>query len=147
MHAVRSKLYSIIVFWVLCGCAHFRGLTFQRAAQSNWILITLISILVFPIKTTLHETLLHASTQIQLSYLRFLRSLPIDLPTVSVTVCYVQYFAPTLRVKIFAHTGYGIGHTPYGIRCYVYRTSLHTVIYLNPDRNFAHELTLTLKSS
>ena len=84
-------LRSIIVLWVLCGCAHFRGLTSQRAAQCNGILI---SILVF-----LHETFVacinsNKLTTLVFAYLYFpffLRSLPIDLPTVS--VCYIHLYS------------------------------------------------------
>ena len=36
------------------------------------------------------------------------------------SLCYVQYFAPTLRVKVFAHTD-----TAYNIRC---TCTVHTVI-------------------
>ena len=95
--SIRSRLYcvmctryegnSIIVLWVLCVCVHFRffRLTSQRAAQCNGILI---SILEFPIKLHYMKLLLHASTQIQLSYLRIcifhFSFVPIDLPTVSV---------------------------------------------------------------
>ena len=92
----RYEVYNIIVLWVLCGCAHFRGLTSQRAAQCNGILI---SILVFPIKSTLHETFvacINSNTTLVRVYAYlyfpfFLRSLPIDLPTVS--VCYVHLYS------------------------------------------------------
>ena len=143
MHTVQSiYLCSIIVLCVLCGCAYFRGLTSQRAAQCNGILISIIQY-----KPHYMKLLLHASTQIlcttlvfaYLYFPFFLRTLPLDLPTVS--LCYVQYFAPTLRVKVFCTYGYGIRHTVYVYRTYAY------IVYLNPDSNFAHELTLTLQSS
>ena len=122
----------IFKFIILCSFGNIRlctvllctqhisgfGLTCQRAAQCNGILI---SILVFPIKPH------YMKTQIQISYLRIcifhFSCVPIDLPTVSVTLLYVmykvQYFAPTVRVQVFAHT-YG-----YGIRCTCF---VHTVI-------------------
>ena len=95
-HGTKYVIYSIIVHWVLCVCAHLRGLTShcsQRAAQCNYISI-LISILVFPIKPHYMKLLLHASTQIQLSYLCICTNnfqfsfVPIDLPTVSVHCMY-----------------------------------------------------------
>ena len=95
-------------------------LTLQRAAQCNGILL---SILEFPIKTTLQymKLLLHASTQIQLvfAYLYFqffLRSLPIDLPTVPSTY--------TTRKGICTY-GYEIGHT-----VYVYRTYNNLIVHI-----------------
>ena len=79
----QYQVESIIVLWVLCVCTHFRGLTSQRAAQCNGILI---SILVFPLKPHYMKLLLHASTQIQLSYLRIcifhFSFVPIDLPMI-----------------------------------------------------------------
>ena len=100
------------------------------------------------------KLLFHASTQIQLSYLRIcifhFSSVPIDLPIASVCYVPVQYFAPTLRVKVSICT-YGYSTYGQGIRC---TCTVHTVIvhlhivYLNLDSNFAHELTLiTLQSS
>ena len=83
------------MLWVLCVCAHFRGLTSQRAAQCNG---RLISILVFPIKPHYMKLLLNAltqNTQIQLSYLRIcifhISFVPIDLLTVSVCTAFCTY--------------------------------------------------------
>ena len=99
----RYTKHDVFVYRVLNSvlyvCPHFRGLTSQRAAQCNGILI---SILVFPIKPHYMKLLFNASTQIQLSYLRIyifhFSFVFIDLPTVSVCTVHCTYFAPTVRV-------------------------------------------------
>ena len=105
------EVYSIIALWILCDCAHFRGLTSQRAAQCNGILM---SLLVFQIKPHYMKLLLHALTQIQLLYLRIcifhFSFILIDLPTVSVCTVFSTY---STCIGICTYTyGYGV-RVPY----------------------------------
>ena len=65
-----TKYITLLCFGYYPAVHISGGLTSQRAAQCNGILITVISILVFPIKPHYMKLLLHASTQIQFSYLR-----------------------------------------------------------------------------
>ena len=123
-HGTNYEIYSIIV---LCAFAYYALCKFQGDYFPAWSAVqwetNLISILVFTIKTILlvHETFvacINSNTTLVFANLYFpffLRSLPIDLPTVS--VCYVQYFAPT-GVKVFAHTdtAYHYQHMAYGVR-------------------------------
>ena len=79
-----------------------------------WLGALLISILVFPIKPHYMKLLLHASTQIQLSYLRIcilhFSCVPIDLPTV-VSVCMYIYILCTYSTSIGTSTSICTAHT------------------------------------
>ena len=121
--APPMEVYSIIVLWVLCGCAHFRGLTSQRAAQCNGILI---SILVFPIKPTWHETFVACINYSRICVFVFsiFPAFPSHWFTDSVCMFYVHYLYSilhilrtyTLRVNVFAHTDTRIRHRAYSVR-------------------------------
>ena len=117
LHTVRS-------IWHFCALGTMLLCTFQRAYFPAWSAVHWDTnyILVFPIKPHYMKLLLHASTQMQLSYLRIcifhFSFVPIDLPTVSVCT-------------VFAHTRSDTG--------YVYRTYSDRT-----DNTFAHTVSVSL---
>ena len=109
-------LLCFVGYYAAMQCAHFRGLTSQHAAQCNEILI---SILLFPIKTTLHETFVACINSIQLSYLRICiyHFSWVPFPMFPFSHWFTDSVCMLCIVSLFAHTDTGIqhaiGHTVY----------------------------------